>query len=493
MRVYQIFEQRVTGSMLGLDVGDTVTSRSGLTFRWAGGSWVVSDTGGNSSRRINQMANEVERETLTNRARAQKGLPPIEFENGRPKLDADGRLVTRTTGSTPSTPSDEPQSGRREPRVTDPESPTRTNEPQSGRREPRLTDPDMDMRADVKPNTPSTGGLSAAEQRRLSRTGSMTRNNTVYTRADIARRDAEIIARGGDPTRPPLQQFANDDQAASRNRNPGAPSGLMKIPGAKIVVGLLKWVRIIFGTQVATALQTVINVAALEDALDAYWRAVEDYGNGLDQAGKRELAEALKSESPIDLPGPVRSAYVDALERVTETLIEGLVSLMLGAGGTALAVFILGATGIATGGVGFIVALIAGGALAIFGTPVLYDVLESMGFNDWLERALGSTYFTPKMLLGIGMQVDGWQEQLGALLDNQNDTAYWGWMIPDAAGDMVRDSIQYESDEENSGVPQLDSAKAIAAIKAFIKSDPKLIQAFNDGKEEAKEIIKSNS
>jgi len=107
MLVSQILSESLS-TTLGIDVGDTVTLRSGVVWEWKGAKWVITDTGRNSSANMNRFANEAEMETLTNRARRQKGLPPLEFDNGRPVLDRDGR--PRLRGET------RPSSGgRREP------------------------------------------------------------------------------------------------------------------------------------------------------------------------------------------------------------------------------------------------------------------------------------------------------------------------------------------------------------------------------------------
>ena len=87
-----------------------------------------------------------------------------------------------------------------------------------------------------------------------------------------------------------------DDRAASQNRNP-SPQDPPKVPGSSILGKIGKWLLRVFGSQIANAIQTVINLSALEDALDAYWRAVADYSATLDEAGKQQLRQQLRADS----------------------------------------------------------------------------------------------------------------------------------------------------------------------------------------------------
>jgi hypothetical protein len=393
------------------------------------------------------------------------------FDSAGSAEEARDSLRARTASSPDTAPRDG-SSGRREPRITN--TPI-TDPPPDGRREPRFTNPDMDMRTDIKPGTPSTGGLSAAEQRRISRTGSITRNGTVYTRADIARRDAAIRAAGGDPTKPPLQQ-----QAASQSRNPTGKQGFLRILIGKIWDHpLFKGLRSLMGSSTWVALTTALNISQVEDALDGYLRAIKQEAEGIGPDGQARFINSIRSGNT---PTGVARAYTECVERVTQLLLEAIIALVLGGTWT---VAILAGLSLGTGFIGAILALIAGGAFVIGGTALMYEILDRVGVIDMLEN-LVSRAMTPAQMLGWAITIDGYQEYFGVIADE------WGRLLSvgtvDNAGDLIRDSIVYE---ESKGIVSSEEQKNI--IKDIIKSDPKLLSAYNDGKEEAKEIMRSQN
>lgn len=406
-------------------------------------------------------------DTDTGRPAGQLG----QFDSAGAAEEARDSLRARTASSPDTAPRDG-SGGRREPRITN----TPITDPSpDGRIEPRSTNPDMDVRADIKPGTPSTGGLSAAERRRISRTGSITRNGTVYTRADIARRDAAIRAAGGDPTKPPLQQ-----QAASQSRNPTGKQGFLRAIVGKIWDHpLFRTLRAAMGSTVFAKILAALNFAQWEDALDGYMRAIKQEAEGIGPDGQARFINSIRSGNA---PASIARAYTECVERLTQLFLEGIISLLLAGGWT---VAILLGLGIGTGVVGAIVALIAGGAFVIGGTALIYEILDRLGAVDMLEN-LFAQIMTPAQMLYWAITIDNYQEYFGEIADQ------WGKLLTldtvDNAGDLIRDSIVYE---ESKGIVSSEEQKNI--IKDIIKSDPKLLSAYNNGKEEAKEIMRSQS
>ena len=406
--------------------------------------------------------------------------------------------ATRAARSTPAADTDTPRTspsdnGRREPTLSRDSSDTSRTRP-DGRIEPTLSRdrspspdaaPNRELRADPHPDTPTTNSLTASERRRLARTGSVTRRGRTFTRSDIARMDAETARLRGGPTIP---GETRPDAPQARPTDPETPKNPPKVPGNSILGRIGRWLTRIFGSQLANAIQTAINLSSLEDTLDAYWRAIADYSDTLDQNGKRQLSQQLRADSIQGLPQPLVSAYVDVVERVTETIVEGIVGAIMGVIGFAGAAQLLAAIGVSTGGIGLVAAILAGGAVAFFGTQIIYNILDEVGVNDWIEREIGSNFFTPGMITGMSLAADGMQEWLGGLLDIADDAWLTGWAVP--SGDLVRDSIEYLEADEEEETAEIDNAAAEENLKRLIKSDPKLMQAYRAGKEEAKEIIR---
>ena len=440
----------------------SIAGLPGWSLTRRGRRWVAIDPEG-SVRASGRIPGNVEAEAQQYAARAARATPTSDTDTPRSSQpaanDADGARRP---------------SGRIEPTLSrDGSTPSQSRNPSppDGRVEPRFTDPDMDIRTDIKPGTPSTGGLSAAEQRRISRTGSITRNGTVYTRADIARRDAAIRAAGGDPTRPPLQQ-----QAASQSRNPTGKQGFLRTMIGKIWDHpLFKGLRALMGSSTWIALTTALNLSQVEDALDGYLRAIKQDAEGIGPDGQARFINSIRSGNT---PTGIARAYTECVERITQLFLEAIIALVLG-GTWTLA--ILAGLSLGTGFIGAILALIAGGAFVIGGTALMYEILDRVGVNDMLEN-LVSRVMTPAQILYWAVNIDEHQLYFGEIADG------WAGLLVDNAGDLIRDSIVYE---ESKGIVSSEEQKNI--IKDIIKSDPKLLSAYNDGKEEAKEIMRSQN
>ena len=335
----------------------------------------------------------------------------------------------------------------------------------------------------VRPGTPTSDSLSAGERRRLARTGSITRNGITVTRAQISAADAEAEAlrrsgRGSD-VRP------GDDRpsaAASQNRNPDGEinkSWLRRFLGATWNHPAVRGLRTFFGGTGMAALQTAFNAAQAEDALDGYFRAIRTESQ---RVGREGQAEFIANMTSGNFPQSVATAYVNTVERFNQLWLEAVLGVVLAGGWTAYV--LLTGFSLGTGFVGAILALVAGGVVVVGGTTAISEIFERVGIMDWFEDKVTSRLLSPRTILGLAITVDGYQEVFGEVADQ------WGRILTigniDNAGDLIRDSIVHE---ENNGTVSPSEAKDI--VTDIIKSSPELLAAYNQGKEEAKEIMRS--
>jgi len=338
-----------------------------------------------------------------------------------------------------------------------------------------------ELKAGVKPGTPTSDSLSRSQQRKLSRHGKIKVNGQSYTRAQIAAADAEAErirnSAAGKDVRPGDDKVKPTAKPDTPDTPDDPPKGLL----GKILDALgsrvASTLKALFSTKIAVVLNSAINISAFEDQLDAYLRAIKNDANNVDKAGRQAFLTGLENGNLT--PG-VSRAYLEAVERFNQLIVEAVISIVLAGGWTAFA--LLTGFSIGTGGVGAILSLVAGGAFVVGGTMALYQLFESLGINDWLENNMSGPLMNPARILGTALAVDGTQQWFGERLD-------WlgGIAGADDAGDIVRDSITYTENKNNAINPN----KAKAIIKDFIKSNPKMQAAYKRGKEEAKEIMRS--
>jgi len=339
-----------------------------------------------------------------------------------------------------------------------------------------------DIRADVRPGTPTTDKLSASERRRLARRGSITRSGVTYSRAQIAAADAEAARMANSTAGRDVRPGDDRVRPASGDRNPSPPSDTSNNtpPGfiRKLWNRLWSAVRVVIGPAGANAINAAINISAVEDSLDAYLRALRDYARSLESAADRQkFLNDMENDNP---PAAISGAYVQTVERLSELLIEAIVGMIVGGISAAAAIKLLTLAGLSSGGIGIILSLVAGGLFAIAGTNGVYRILEQAGINDWIENQLARRFFTPGAIFDIARVTDGAQEFFGSVLD---------WIY---VGDLVRDSMYIEQAEEIQ-ISKIDADAAEKNLKRLVKSNPKLMQAYQDGKEEAKQILRSVS
>ena len=349
-----------------------------------------------------------------------------------------------------------------------------------------------DFSAGVRPGTPTMGQLSDAQQRRLSRTGKIRHKGRQYTRAQI-NAATELAARLATVQSPDLR-------AEPRNTTTTTPTDTPDTD-AKPKQGIIDKVKKIikdwflnskvgkilarfFTGALATKIITLFNIAALEDALDGYVRAIADHGATLDtQEKKLAFIEQMKAG---DIPPRVADAYLACVEKVariiTEAAAAGIATfLTFKTAGAALA----GLAGfIGTGPIGWIVAIIAGGALIWGGTELIAEILDAVGLADLLEDQIAPV-LSPRTMFNVARIADGIQEMVGIALDTGDSIPVVSLVVPD--GDVVRDSVN------NNAPKQLKERKSTSEIRSnlqqMMQDNPKLRQAFEKGKDKGKEAV----
>jgi hypothetical protein len=337
----------------------------------------------------------------------------------------------------------------------------------------------VDLRADAPPNTPTSASLSRSEQRRLDRTGKITRGGRTFTRANIAAMDAEVarLARI-DPKLPGETRPTAPSDAPDTNVKSKILSNLNGIWNNKIV----RFFRGLLSAKAMATLNTAFNAMVLEDVLDAYLRAIKDHGASLNNASKAEQDQYIQMLTTGDIsamPNSVKIAYLNAIEQSTKVFVEaGIGLVMAGIWG-----FIF-AFGVSTGGLGIIASIAAGGAFIIGGTALVNKILEETGVNDSIENWIAGELLSPMAIFNAAQGVDGWQEFLAAGADVGTS-----WLTGDTVGNLIRDDINEE--QTAPADYKVDPVAAEEKLKALVRSNPKLMQAYKDGKEEAKEELRS--
>ena len=131
-----------------------------------------------------------------------------------------------------------------------------------------------------------------------------------------------------------------------------------------------------------------------------------------------------------------------------------------------------------------------GGALIWGGTTLVGKILDAIGFNDIVEIYVVKPILSPAAMLSTGESIDGFQEIIGGVLDAGDAMPIVKAVVP--SGDLVRDSIELDEGyvliSEGKDIPSKGKIKS--NLKALMKAEPKLVQAFNKGKEQGKAAIK---
>lgn len=265
---------------------------------------------------------------------------------------------------------------------------------------------------------------------------------------------------------------------------PDVKPGKLKKTISAILKRLVNFLTSFFGAKIANRLVALINLVQIEESLDAYLRAVETNGMALKtQQEKEAFLKGLAASDASKLPASMQPAYNSIREKLGELITEGVIGLLLtaftmGRIGAGLIASVLGVIGLSTGGIGAIVAIVLGGAAVFFGTSMIYKLFEEIGITDWVEQTVVDSIISPSIIYIAADVVDALQALGFGLLGEDNY--------------VNRPIASNNTNEETKNSYSIDGKAAEEKIKNLIKSDPKLMQAFKDGKEEAKEIIRSS-
>ena len=282
-------------------------------------------------------------------------------------------------------------------------------------------------------------------------------------------------------------QIAAADAELAKNPNlpkPDVKPGKLKKIISAILKRLVNFLTSFFGAKMANSLVALINLVQIEESLDAYLRAVETNGMALKtQQEKEAFLKGLAASDASKLPASMQPAYNSIREKLGELITEGVIGLLLtfftmGRIGAGMIVTVLGVIGLSTGGIGAIVAIALGGAAVFFGTSMIYKLFEEIGITDWVEQTVVDSIISPSIIYIAADVVDALQALGFGLLGEDNY--------------VNRPIASNNTNEETKNSYSIDGKAAEEKIKNLIKSDPKLMQAFKDGKEEAKEIIRSS-
>ena len=352
---------------------------------------------------------------------------------------------------------------------------------------------DKDLKA-VRSDTPAMDELSKAERRRLAKTGKIRRSGKTYTRAAI--------------------NYATELKQQMVDKSPKKLKSIAKGPKAALDLETSKNFKFkifkFLGRKAAEQLVLIVNMVAIDNALDSYARIWEEEvakGKTKEERQKR-LDDILASKNRA-----VIKAQLDAIEEIAKIIIGSIAVALAGGFGSAKGVAAGTATqialrallqsvftklmlviGVTTGLIGWMVAIIVGGALIWGGQALMTRLLDYVGAQDMLERWL-MPYLTPSKLMEWGNTFDSMQTlvalgagAVGVGVDAAVGVATLGNVDTNLGGKLYR-SVQDDPSESMNEQEKIDSQKQ--AVQALYKKYPKLVKNFKQGKEEAKKIMSS--
>lgn len=365
--------------------------------------------------------------------------------------------------------------------------PTLTREPGTPRNDSGIETP---LRA-LHPEVPTVDELTPAERRAYERGESFEkevgprrgRSGRLRIRVTPDMVDEQTRIKSG--AAPSIRADRDDSSPAqSRNRNPSVSKSLLG--KAWDWISSNRFVRAassFFTLKGAITVNAAINTSAVEDQLDAYYRAIfADAAEITDPQERQEFLNGIENNNMDRMTPGVLRAWGETNERITQLFLEAVVNVVMAGGWIAF--LILTGFSLGTGFVGGILSLVAGGIVTFGGSAALIAIFEEVGIVDWIEDNLVAQIFTPATMLKAVYFSDGAQELAAIGLDWVGRGLTFGGVQD--TGDIIRDSIMHEE----TGTTVTPN-QATEILKNFIKSDPKLIQTYNNGKEEAKEIMRS--
>jgi len=211
---------------------------------------------------------------------------------------------------------------------------------------------------------------------------------------------------------------------------------------------------------IGAAIQLALNGPQLEDAFDAYLRALAKHG--YTDMGKCDAIGQIKKDGS-NVPQDIAKTYTRVVELTAETISEAAIGAVAGMT-TPLMYTVAGLLwvklGIVSGGVTVVMSLIAGGAWLIGGPELIRRCFDALGTQDKFEN-----YIAEK-----GMQLDQ-MCRLAVLADYGQDAAN---LTIGFGTKAFGESVELVEEKSESAIKQ-DLAK-------LIKSDPKILAAYKKGK-----------
>lgn len=233
-----------------------------------------------------------------------------------------------------------------------------------------------------------------------------------------------------------------------------------------------KWVGrivkyVIFLPGAGAAIQTALNVPQLEDAFDAYLRALVKAGM-TDPSRCKTIGSIATADGGVPLY--VARAYRNVVSLTTELLLEVIIGIFAAATtpaayAGAAALFV--ALGVSSGGVTVVLALIAGGAWLIGGPELIRRCFDALGVQEKLENLVANTFLSLE-------QSCRWAR----LIDRAQDIGNIGADAVDSVTGFGAGAFG-----ESATIVEGKSSSAIKSdLEKIIKSDPEILAAYKKGK-----------
>jgi hypothetical protein len=414
--------------------------------------------------------------------------------DGRIKVTApDGTSMTATSQA------DAEKQARKHVRTTTPDTPkkqitptknapTRTNTKIKAKRDVDFKDLKNPPGKDIRPypaGTPTKDQLGRGDRKKLSRGRAIIYKGKLYTAKQVnaATADAGKMSK--------LAKLGKDLKAV---RSTGDAKDLSKHywdASENFRQKLTRWI----GKKMANQFVAVLNIVAIEDGLDAYLRVVlEEIDKGKTVEERNKIRDDIKKNKNQ----AVISAQIDLVEMVAKLLTQATVILFLGKFGIAAALKWLALLGLTTGFIGWLAAIVAGGAILWGGSELIVKILDDVGIQDRIEKFL-LPWLTPARLNDWGNTADTIQDVvatvagggLAAFVDAPvvgvtkfatGGAGTWNPGLGKATYDLISDDLVYEEDTKG---------KEKQVVQSLYKQYPELVQNFKKGKAQGQKMARA--
>lgn len=492
------------GSALGLDVGDTVVSRSGKTYTWKGANWVITKTGKNSGKGLNQIANQQEAFAATMQARKKKGLPPLDF-------DGEGKFIFDKEGKVD--PNAAAKANREAKALANKTEPTLT------KREPRVGDFDPQKTYDglraIPDNTPTIDELTRKQRRDLYAGKTITRGKHKFTPLQVliqtsrkGKKVPPLLAdRLGATDAIEYDKQKGDapelDKTASQSKNPKIQSDDLDGWGRRFKEwfkdALVKYgVSAVGGFLINTAVK-IYELVQISELYQQYNAANEEFLRVATTDVDVAFAGTDKSKNPAADAAFAKIGKIsdEICAKTTDYFCEAIG----GAAGTAVAA---GGLFFVATPPGWIALLFIGGAAAAAGMIGAHVIAKNVDADNFFDKApsgvslydfIKETIVADFVLDDIVNRAKSSDNALKLILQYQGSLPPYFNLAPLSGGvfsgvamkgagyvkdKVMGDSIQYEEDEEEK------KPKSKSDLKKEIMNNPVLKKAYVLGKAEVK-------